>query len=347
MIFLPKAMTFHKGDNTIFAGTKSNQVVQINLDEKECDASVIVDGHDDQVWGLATHPTKNLFVTGGYDNAVKLWNAETLKCIDTYEFENDEKGKKKKKTGKEIVTTAWSNNGKCIACGTEDSNICVFTFDEEKHKLKYQSIIKIPRKTKNAEEENISYIRFSENSKYMGVAHMDSQLYLYTIKYGKKTITLEQWKPMVHSAAPTHVQWSADGKMVKTLTRDYEVVHWKLNFKKKTGKHIPNVPDPDIVKWADDPLVAGWDVQGLYQAEWDGTDLNDATLTSDKKLIMTGDDYGCVRLHNYPAIDRDACIEYGGHAEFVVGVELLRDDSQLISCGGMDCAIFQWKVNRG
>jgi WD40 repeat protein len=115
-------------------------------------------------------------------------------------------------------------------------------------------------------------------------------------------------------------------------------------FKKCAGKHVPNVPDPDFVKWADDPLVAGWDVQGLYQDGFDGTDLNDATVTSDNKLIVTGDDFGIVRIHNYPAIDPSACFEYTGHAEFVVGVEMLRSDKQLISCGGADMAIFQWEI---
>merc|ERR1712152_135463 len=82
----------------------------------------------------------------------------------------------------------------------------------------------------------------------------------------------------------------------------------------------------------------------MGQPGWDGTDLNDATCTSDNKLIVSGDDYGVVRLHNYPAIDPSACYEYRGHAEFVVGVEFLRDDSQLITCGGNDMAIFQWKL---
>ncbi len=101
---------------------------------------------------------------------------------------------------------------------------------------------------------------------------------------------------------------------------------------------------PDKLKWGGDPLIAGWDTEGLYQAGWDGTDLNDATLTSDSKLVVSGDDYGTIRLHNYPAIDKEACKAYTGHAEFVVGVEFLRDDSQLISCGGDDMAIFQWKL---
>ena len=77
-----------------------------------------------------------------------------------------------------------------------------------------------------------------------------------------------------------------------------------------------------------------------------GTDLNDATLTSDGKLIASGDDYGQVRLHNYPSTDPKTCGVYSGHIEFVVGVEFLRDDTQLITAGGEDMAVFQWRLHK-
>ena len=93
-------------------------------------------------------------------------------------------------------------------------------------------------------------------------------------------------------------------------------------------------------------MIAGWDVQGLYQSGWDGTDLNDATITSDGRLVATGDDYGKVRLHNFPSTDPKTNCVYEGHSEFVVGVEFLRDDSQLITCGGADMAIFQWRLHK-
>jgi len=181
----------------------------------------------------------------------------------------------------------------------------------------------------------------------LAAAHMDSNLYIYSVTDIEAEPKFERWAPLKHTAAPTNLQFSEDGKMVKTLTRDYAICHFDLDPEKKKGKYEAHQPDPDEVKWADDPLIAGWDTMGLYQHEWDGTDLNDAAVTSDKKLIVSGDDYGCVRLHNYPAIDPTACLEYRGHAEFVVGVEFLADSSQLITCGGNDMAIFQWKVMKG
>merc|ERR1711964_24822 len=110
-------------------------------------------------------------------------------------------------------------------------------------------------------------------------------------------------KPLARAtAAVSHVQFSADSKMLRTFTRDYDVVHYRLNDFKIRGKFEPDIPDPDDVEWADDPLIAGWDVQGCYQKEWDGTDLNDVSLSADGNLIAAGDDFGIVRLTNYPCL---------------------------------------------
>merc|ERR1712087_297422 len=84
-ILQPKAMAYNNKTGTLFVGSKTNQIMKFEMKEEE--ASVIVDGHDGQIWGLCTHPEKSLFATGGYDNAVKIWDATTMTCIKTYEFE--------------------------------------------------------------------------------------------------------------------------------------------------------------------------------------------------------------------------------------------------------------------
>jgi len=341
-ILQPKAMVYNQESGTLFVGSKTNQIMKFEIANE--DASVVVDGHDGQIWGLCTHPQLALFATGGYDNAVKIWDAETMKCIKTYEFELEQGDKK----GHEISCGHWSNDGSVIVFGTENtSSIAVFSYDSENNDLKFQQMVEIVPKSKNAEVEPVAYLRFSEDSSLLAAAHMDSNLYIYSVASSPGRVVIQQW-PMglPHCAAPVNVQFSSNGKLVKTLTRDYEVCHWQLDEDKCKGTFVPRIPDPDIIGWADDPLIAGWDVEGLYQKGWDGTDLNDATLTSDSKLIATGDDYGKVRLHNYPSTDQKTCNVYEGHAEFVVGVEFLRDDSQLITAGGADMAIFQWKLHK-
>jgi len=343
MVMLPRAIAYDDKGGIAYCGTKTNQIVRFKFDGE--DSSIIVDGHDGQIWALATSPTDKIFATGGYDNAIKIWNADTKKCIATYEFEKDDNNPK----GYEFCSGHWSNNGDILAFGTEDSNIAIFTY--RGGELKFHQVINIPPKNENAEVEGVAYLRFSSNTEYLAAAHMDSNLYIYTISdVSGDSPSFKVWPPMAHVAAPTNVQFNENASMVKTLTRDYEIAHWRLDGKSKKGTFEPTQPNPnakDFIPWADDPLIAGWNTQGLYQKGWDGTDLNDATVTSDNKYIVSGDDYGNIRLHNFPAISNEEKYhkKYGGHAEFVVGVEFLRDDSQLITCGGNDMAIFQWQLN--
>merc|ERR1712098_1007557 len=77
-----------------------------------------------------------------------------------------------------------------------------------------------------------------------------------------------------------------------------------------------------------------------------GTDLNDIAVTKDGQIAISGDDRATIRITNYPATRQEPSTEYTNHAEFVVAVKLLVDDSQLISCGGADRAVFQWILHK-
>jgi len=363
--FLPRAMAFDSMTKTVYVGSKTCQIMSYNL--KDGKSEIIIDGHDDQVWGLTTCNMKgyeHYYITGGYDGVLKMWDAKARKIIDTYEFEVEADQKKK------IVQCIWSNDGLLVAAGSEDGHVYLFNwFDNKDKELLLVAEYEVPVK-KGREPEGVSYMRFNEDDSILAVAHMDSNLYLFNVIVGGSTVTkahsrrsssryenqklleggpvydLKPWKAAPHRAAPTHLQWNANGKMIKVFTRDYEVAHWRVDRNTCTLKFYPHIPDPDDVKWAGDPLVAGWDVEGCYQPEWDGTDLNDVTLSDDSLFLAAGDDYGLVRLFKYPAVSNkpDAHRKYKGHSSFVVGVEFCRNNETLITCGGNDMAILQWKL---
>eukprot|EP00494_Astrolonche_serrata_P025653 UN25914 len=276
--FKPRAIQYDAKKNELFIGSKTNQIARYKFDNGG-EFSLFVDGHDGQVWGLCTHPSEPIYCTGGYDNVLKIWNAETLQLISTYEFELEDN-----EDLREIVTAHWSDDGKYICVGTEQSEIAVFAFEDGHARLLAKELI--PKKNKNAELEAVSYIRFSPDSTEIAVAHMDAQGYIFDMEFSEDgKLTLKKWKPMVMSTAPSNLQWGKDKGYIKFLTRDYEVVHFRLDHTTKKGRFHPGVPNPDVVPWAGDPLICGWDVQGLYQKGWDGTDLNDASLSHDNKFI--------------------------------------------------------------
>jgi len=342
--FLPRAIAFDAETNDVYVGSRTCQIMRYNL--KSDESQIVIDGHDDQVWGLTTcnkEGYEHFYITGGFDGVMKIWDCKERKIIDTYEFENEE-GKAQER--KQIVSCIWSNDGMLVAAGSEDGFVYLFTWFENRA-LELVAQYEFPVK-KGREAEGVSYMRFSEDDDILAVAHMDANLYCFTVTGHGKKWTLEPWKSANHRAAPTHIQWAADGSIVKTFTRDYEIAHWLVDSENRSLKFYPHKPDPDDIEWAGDPLVAGWDVQGCYQDEWDGTDLNDITLSSDGQFLVAGDDFGFVRMYKYPAVCNkpEAHRKYFGHSSFVVGVEFCRDDEYLITCGGNDMAIFQWKLEK-
>jgi len=83
-----------QGNGTVFCGTKTHQIVQ--FEKKSEDASVIMEGHDGQIWSLYTLLKEAMFATGG--------------CHNGYEF----------------CSRHWSNDGNILAFGTENT-FCLYT----------------------------------------------------------------------------------------------------------------------------------------------------------------------------------------------------------------------------
>ncbi|XP_012579835.1 PREDICTED: echinoderm microtubule-associated protein-like 1 [Condylura cristata] len=86
-------------------------------------------------------------------------------------------------------------------------------------------------------------------------------------------------------------------------------------------------------------------VSGVWPEGSDGTDINAVCRAHEKKLLATGDDFGKVHLFSYPCWQfRAPSHVYSGHSSHVTSVDFLCDDSHLISTGGKDTSIMQWRV---
>jgi len=54
-------------------------------------------------------------------------------------------------------------------------------------------------------------------------------------------------------------------------------------------------------EWATQSCTLSFHTIGIWPENADGTDVNTASKSSDNKLIVTGDDWGKVKLYSYPA----------------------------------------------
>merc|ERR1711966_421688 len=143
---------------------------------------------------------------------------------------------------------------------------------------------------------------------------------------------------MGHNSYVTHVDFSADSSMIRSTCGAYELLfHSVADGSQET--QASNLKDTD---WASETCTLGWGVQGIWPAAADGTDVNAVDRTGD--LLATSDDFGKVKLFNYPCLTKGAeFVEGKGHSSHVTNVRFINDnEDSVVSVGGNDRSIIVW-----
>jgi hypothetical protein len=99
--------------------------------------------------------------------------------------------------------------------------------------------------------------------------------------------------------------------------------------------------------WQTWTCTLGFPVMGIWCDGWDRTDVNAVSRSDDGKLIAFGDDFGKIHLVNAPCLIKHAprrC--YRGHSSHVADISFLKDGHRVVSCGGRDKSVFQYRVVR-
>lgn len=54
-------------------GTRNAEIIEVG--EKNAACNILVNGHmDGPIWGLGTHPTRDVFLSAAEDGTVRLWD---------------------------------------------------------------------------------------------------------------------------------------------------------------------------------------------------------------------------------------------------------------------------------
>lgn len=142
-----------------------------------------------------------------------------------------------------------------------------------------------------------------------------------------------------HSSTVTHIDWSSDSSVLMSNCQAYEL----LFFDPRTGKQVKETQRD--TQWATWTGILGFDVMGIWHKDSDGTDINSVDRAPSGRYVATADDLGNVNLLNYPSVVRMAPRgSYKGHSSHVMNVRWTADEKRVISVGGKDRAVFQWRV---
>ncbi|XP_076833619.1 echinoderm microtubule-associated protein-like 1 isoform X8 [Brachyhypopomus gauderio] len=302
-----------KGDKVLL-GTTKNFILQGTLDGP---FTPITQGHTDELWGLAVHPLKQHFLTCGHDKLICLWDSDSHQPVWTKTIEDAAQSAGFHPTG--VSVAIGTQTGRWLVLDTETKDLITMHTDGN---------------------EQISVMRFAPDGNFLAIGSHDNYIYIYAVtENGKKYNRVG--KCSGHSSFITHLDWSVDSQYLVSNSGDYEILYWIPS----ACKQVVSVETTRDIPWFTFTCPLGFHVFGLWPDGSDGTDINAVCRSSEKRLLATGDDFGKVHLFSFPCSQSRAPSHiYGGHSSHVTNVNFLFDDSHLVSTGGKDMSVMQWRV---
>ena len=321
-----RSVCWNPTDNKILVGTRASEIYEISgSDGSDINSGPLVCGHfNHELWGLAVHPHKAEFCTVGDDQTVRIWDIVSRKML------------RMKRLDTMARSCAYSPDGTKIAVGLgarvgrgRQKKDGAFVVLNEKDLV-------VLHEGRNSKQW-ISDVKFSPDGNTLGLGSNDNLLYLYDIGGGytlKGTCN-------AHNSYITHFDFSADGQYVQSNCGAYE-----LNFcDGNSGEHIPQISTLKDVHWDSWTCPMGWPVQGVWPINKDGTDITAVHRSRSNALVASADNFGRIRLFRYPCLTQGAGNKtFRGHTSSVNNLRFSADDGYLITVGGSDRCIFQWKV---
>lgn len=323
-------------EGKILVGTLGCEIFEIDL--AQCDGSettlsaeCLVQGHcKGELWGLDVHPRNQEFVTAGDDGSIRLWDAPNRKLLSITSMNSKTRA------------LAFSPDGNHIAAGLYSGAVQILSGD-----------LKTKITALECSKKWIEVMRYSPNGKLLAVGSHDRKIYIFTApEYTKKAICKG------HGSYITHLDFSEDSKYLQSNCGAYELLFCKYYTEtlcksrliqlgtSKDGKQIKSATAVRDVKWASWTCTLGWPVQGIWPECADGTDVNSVCRSQSGKVIATSDDSGLVNLFRYPCVTPGSKAKsYRGHSSHVTSCCFTQDDQYLLTTGGSDNCVLQFKLN--
>nr|XP_019556864.2 echinoderm microtubule-associated protein-like 2 isoform X1 [Aedes albopictus]XP_029731907.1 echinoderm microtubule-associated protein-like 2 isoform X1 [Aedes albopictus] len=277
----------------------------------------IVMGHTDLLWSLSSHPQVAQFVTGGRDRLLQLWDSLSHSVVWS------------KDIGEPIQTVQFSNTGDTIIVGGVGGRWMVFDTVTRELLAVYQD-----------GQDVIQTIKFSPDSNLLALGSKDCGIYIYQCTKVPHRFS-KIGKCAGHSSFISHMDWSKDSTVLRSNSGDYELLYWNPTL----CRQITTQSTVKNLEWATQSCTVSFETVGIWPENFDGTDINSVCKDGEEQFLVTADDTGKIRLFSYPASQpKSLSHAYRGHSSHVTAVKFMHDGVRLLSAGGLDTSVLQWRV---
>ncbi|XP_048374588.1 echinoderm microtubule-associated protein-like 6 isoform X9 [Sphaerodactylus townsendi] len=297
----------------LLAGTQDSEIFEVIVRERD-KPMLIMQGHcEGELWALAVHPKKPLVVTGSDDRSVRLWSLADHALIARCNMEEA------------VRSVSFSPDGSQLALGMKDGSFIVLRVRD------MTEVVHIKDR-----KEVIHEMKFSPDGCFLAVGSNDGPVDIYAVaqRY-KKTGECSKSSSFI-----THIDWSLDSKFLQTNDGAGECFFYRM----PSGKHLTSKDEIKGIHWASWTCVMGSEVNGIWPKYSNVTDINSVDGNYNNAVLVTGDDFGLVKLFRFPCLKKGAKFrKYVGHSAHVTNVRWSHDFQWVISTGGADHSVFQWR----
>ncbi|VTJ73351.1 Hypothetical predicted protein, partial [Marmota monax] len=303
-----------RGKGKILVGTRNAEIIEVG--EKNAACNILVSGHvDGPIWGLATHPSRDFFLSAAEDGTVRLWDIADKKMLN------------KVNLGHAARTVCYSPEGDMVAIGMKNGEFIILLV----------SSLKIWGK-KRDRRCAIHDIRFSPDSRYLAVGSSENSVDFYDLTLGPTLNRISYCKDI--PSFVIQMDFSADSRYLQVSSGCYK----RLVYEVPSGKHLLDHAAIDRITWATWTSILGDEVMGIWSRHAEKADVNCACVSHSGISLVTGDDFGMVKLFDFPCPEKFAKHKrFLGHSPHVTNIRFTNGDRHVISAGGDDCSLFVWK----
>lgn len=322
---------------SIVLGTRGCDIIEVVYRTENAitpaNLTSLVQGHNlDELWGYSSHPFQPMFCTTGDDRTLRIWSIHSRAQIGYISL------------GGPSRACSYDPLGLCIAVGyggkvggkkstlVKEGTVRLYSASCE-----YDMLFEVFDSKKS-----ISDVKFTSSGSVLAVGSHDTNVYIYDVQRDAGSCSLKlKFKFTKHNAAIAHIDLSMDGKYMQSCCNAYELLFSDL----LSGKHISSAKELRDVKWDTWSSTIGWPCQGIWESGYDGSDINAVARSNSGHLLASGDDFSKVKIYMYPTLNPDSarklCLT--GHSSHVTNVGWTVGDECLITVGGEDKCIFQWR----
>lgn len=302
-----------KGGVRMIVGTR-----QCDLWEVQEDGSpvVVVYGHAAHVYALAWHPVRHsLFATASDAHRIFLFDSDKRRLSGRCNLRE------------KLRCLAFSPDGENIAAGSASGGVHIVETKSMRPKVYAKPFV-------SAVED----IKYSPDGKLLAAGSHDMCAKILDATSQRLEEVCKCEGP---SSTVKHVDFSKTGAVLMTNSAAYELLYFDTNKGRQVRR---NQRDTEFASWT---CTLGFPVMGIWPPASNGTDVNSVDRLPSKEHIAIADDFGLVRLANYPCVvDNAPCAVGRGHSSHVANVRASPDNRRLASVGSRDRSIFVWRVKQ-